>query len=70
MLLYFFITFTNNKNYLIKNSSIISPVFGIKNENEKVNIYQTSNVKNIEDEIQKTEEILDELKKLKERIEK
>ena len=53
-----------------KNSSIISPVFGIKNENEKVNIYQTSNVKNIEDEIQKTEEILDELKKLKERIEK
>ena len=53
-----------------KNSSIISPVFGIKNENEKVNMYQTSNVKNIEYEIQKTEEILDELKKLKERIEK
>lgn len=55
-----------------KNSSVISPVFGIKSDNEykKLEAYKSSNVKNIEDEIKKTEEFLSELKKLKERIEK
>ena len=55
-----------------KNSSVISPVFGIKNDNEykKLEAYKSTNVKNIEDEIKKTEEFLSELKKLKERIEK
>lgn len=55
-----------------KNSSVISPVFGIKSDNEykKIETYKNTNVKNIEDEIKKTEEFLSELKKLKERIEK
>ena len=55
-----------------KNSSVISPVFGIKSDNEykKLEAYKSSNVRNIEDEIKKTEEFLSELKKLKERIEK
>ena len=55
-----------------KNSSVISPVFGIKSDNEykKIETYKNTNVKNIEDEIKKTKEFLSELKKLKERIEK
>lgn len=55
-----------------KNSSVISPVFGIKSDNEykSLEAYKSTNVKNIEDEIKKTEEFLSELKKLKERIEK
>lgn len=55
-----------------KNSSVISPVFGIKSDNEykKIETYKNTNVRNIEDEIKKTEEFLSELKKLKERIEK
>ena len=55
-----------------KNSSVISPVFGIKSDNEykKLEAYKRSDVRNIEDEIKKTEEFLSELKKLKERIEK
>ena len=55
-----------------KNSSVISPVFGIKSDNEykKIETYKNTNVKNIEDEIKKKEEFLSELKKLKERIEK
>ena len=37
---------------------------------KKIETYKNTNVKNIEDEIKKTEEFLSELKKLKERIEK
>lgn len=62
----------NEEPKKFKNSSVISPVFGIKSDNEykKLEAYKSSNVKNIEDEIKKTEEFLSELKKLKERIEK
>ena len=63
-----------NKEQLneFKNSSVISPVFGTKSDNEykKLEAYKRSDVRNIEDEIKKTEEFLSELKKLKERIEK
>ena len=62
----------NEEPKKFKNSSVISPVFGIKSDNEykKLEAYKSSNVRNIEDEIKKTEEFLSELKKLKERIEK
>ena len=42
----------------------------VDNEYKKIETYKNTNVKNIEDEIKKTEEFLSELKKLKERIEK
>lgn len=62
----------NEEPKKFKNSSVISPVFGIKSDNEykKLEAYKRSDVRNIEDEIKKTEEFLSELKKLKERIEK
>ena len=52
----------NEEPKKFKNSSVISPVFGIKSDNEykKLEAYKRSDVRNIEDEIKKTEEFLSE----------
>jgi len=58
----------NDVQYKFKNSPIISPVFGIDNEETNLSLESTANLDKLSEEIRKTNEFLNALKELRKNL--